>query len=85
MACHGKIGPDKTGPAGPILDAKTGPAGPNYVDLNWSGRTTFGHQNLSDLTKTGPDIACLVMFAQYLVYAYIAIYTYIIYFYLVID
>ena len=27
--CHGKIGPGKTGPPGPILDAKTGPAGPN--------------------------------------------------------
>ena len=29
MTCHGKIGPGKTGPPGPILDAKTGPAGPN--------------------------------------------------------
>jgi len=28
MVCHEKIGPGKTGPAGPILDAKTGPAGP---------------------------------------------------------
>ena len=50
----------KTGPAGPILDAKTGRAGPNQVDLNWSGRTTFGHQNQSDLTKTGPDIVCSI-------------------------
>ena len=28
-ACHGKIGPGKTGPAGPIFDAKTGLPGPN--------------------------------------------------------
>ena len=31
MGCHGKIGPGKTGPAGPILDAKTGLAGPLLV------------------------------------------------------
>ena len=29
--CHGKIGPGKTGPSRPILDAKTGPPRPLSV------------------------------------------------------
>ena len=46
VTCHGKIGPGKIGPAGPVLEAISGPAGPNLVDQNWSGRTDFGVTDL---------------------------------------
>ena len=54
MACHGKIGPGKIGPPGPILDPKTDPARPNLVDQNRSYRTSFSIQNWSSLAKIGP-------------------------------
>ena len=57
--CHGKIGPGKIGPAGPVLEAISGPAGPNLVDQNWSGRTDFGIQNWSGLTNSGPATGLL--------------------------
>ena len=55
MICHGKIGPGKIGPAGPVLEAISGPAGPNLVDQNLSGRNDFGIQNWSGLTNSGGE------------------------------
>ena len=52
MYCHGKIGPGKNSPSGPILDTKTGPARPILVNQSWSGRTSFGIQNWSGPSYT---------------------------------
>ena len=53
MACHGKISPGKTGPASQILDAKL--VRPEQQKLV-AGRTTFGYQNQSGLTKNGQTL-----------------------------